>query len=182
MTDLDIAKQKIKLENLIPGKKTKKSKYLFVNPCPVCGRNDHFVIVGTHYHSFNNCCERGTAIDWLMRDKGVNFKEATKELLEMANVEERKPSPKDIQQKNKVEMEKRKIDEKFNLLYTNMVFIYKVLKKVEDKNNLGFWLFNIVNIWTDKFIKTDLEKKKETIEAFRKYLKFELKHGFKYLI
>ena len=63
------AKQDIKLLDYIPGKKINLGgEKVRVNPCPVCSKKDHFTIyTGKNtYSSFNNCCNGGSIIDYLM--------------------------------------------------------------------------------------------------------------------
>lgn len=174
MTDLELAKSRIDLVDIIPGNKTRKAKYIFANPCPICGHNDHFVIVGNHYHSFNNCCERGTAIDWIMLTEGLQFKDAANKVLEIANVERKMLTREQKVEKQKAAQKEKEIERLFYMLYDNLVFIYKTLKQLSDLNDFGIWLFNFADNFSERFIIA--EDKEVMINEFREELKTHLNY------
>lgn len=61
-----------------------------VDPCPVCGRKNHFTVYPetNSYSSFSNCCNGGSVYDYLMEVKGMDEKQAYKTLKELAGIEE----------------------------------------------------------------------------------------------
>jgi replicative DNA helicase len=84
------AKQEINLLDYIPGKKINVGGgKIRVNPCPVCNKKDHFTIyTGKNtYSSFNNCCNGGSIIDYIMEVEGLEKQEAIKKVLTLSNQE-----------------------------------------------------------------------------------------------
>lgn len=84
------AKQDIKLLDYIPGKKINLGgEKVRVNPCPVCSKKDHFTIyTGKNtYSSFNNCCNGGSIIDYLMEVEGLEKPKAIEKILTLSNQE-----------------------------------------------------------------------------------------------
>ncbi len=59
-----------------------------INPCPVCGRHDHFTIYPetNSYSSFSECCKGGSVYKFLIEVEGMGEAEAYKRLQELANV------------------------------------------------------------------------------------------------
>jgi len=53
-----------------------------LDPCPVCGRKEHFTIntAGNYYKSFSECCKGGSIIDYMMEVEGMSLKDATERL------------------------------------------------------------------------------------------------------
>lgn len=61
-----------------------------VNPCPKCGGKDHFTLFEPNssknrnswwtYSSFSGCCKGGSIVDYLVEFKGMDMKQAIKEL------------------------------------------------------------------------------------------------------
>lgn len=87
MQNLDDLKSQVRLINYIPYKtgcelKPDGNNTYRINPCPVCGGNDHFTIYDNTntYHSFNGCCRGGSIIDFLEEVEGYEPSEAIKEL------------------------------------------------------------------------------------------------------
>lgn len=171
MRSIQIIKDKYPLENVIPGEKTKKSNYIFVNPCPFCGHHDHFVINKQHYHSFNGCCERGTVIDWFK----IKEKLTWKEIFSMADVKPDKITEKQRQEQKDTQKEKQKIEYIFDLIYDNLVYIYKRLHGRTDLNETGIFLLGFSDFWTNRFIENG-DKKQEIIETFKLSLRVELSY------
>jgi len=97
-------------------KQISKNEYR-VNPCPICGHNDHFTIYAdtNSYSSFNRCCEGGSVYKYLQEVKGLSEKEAYEELKRLANYEQ------SLEQKTKQEVIKVNKDytEQINKQYNN---------------------------------------------------------------
>ncbi len=83
----------------------KDKKFVRLNPCPICGKDDHFDIhTNTNsYFSQSGCCNGGTIIDFLIETKGITQGQAISELKEISgDYEEFKPNhidPKEIDKK-----------------------------------------------------------------------------------
>lgn len=74
-----------------------------INPCPICGKRDHFdVHIDTNsYFSQSGCCNGGSIIDYMIEDEDLNKIDAINKLKSLAgNYEEFKP--KEIIEQNKV--------------------------------------------------------------------------------
>lgn len=86
ITDLE---QRVSLLSLIEGKHKLKSigsgNYR-INPCPICGKKDHFTIYPetNSYSSFSECCQGGSVYKYLIEVEGMDEETAYKELLELA--------------------------------------------------------------------------------------------------
>lgn len=80
----------------------KTDKFVRLNPCPICGKNDHFdVHLNTNsYFSQSGCCSGGSIIDFLIETKNLTKGQAITQLKEMNEIyEEFKPTeiePKEI--------------------------------------------------------------------------------------
>lgn len=61
-----------------------------INPCPICGKNDHFTINAkeNYYKSFNGCCKGGGPYDYLTEIKKLTKEAAYQELKRLAGVME----------------------------------------------------------------------------------------------
>lgn len=82
MNDIDTLKHSFDLLGYIiftTGTTAKKAgiRY-FLNPCPVCGRKDHFAVFPdtNSFFSFNGCVDGGSPIDYLVQVEGLSVKEA----------------------------------------------------------------------------------------------------------
>lgn len=90
MDKLENAKINFNLLNEFPGAKKIGTGAYRVNPCPKCGGKDHFTIYEPNssknknswwtYSSYNNCCDGGSPLDYLMEFKGLSKEEAIKQL------------------------------------------------------------------------------------------------------
>lgn len=60
-----------------------------INPCPICGRQDHFTINenGNYFNSFSSCCTGGSIIDWFMQIEGMEQNDAIDKLYSLAGEE-----------------------------------------------------------------------------------------------
>lgn len=65
-----------------------------VNPCPVCGRRDHFTIYPetNSYSSFNKCCQGGSVYRYLQEVKGIDKEQAYEELQRLAGEHKERPT------------------------------------------------------------------------------------------
>jgi replicative DNA helicase len=63
-----------------------------INPCPVCGHNDHFTIYAdtNSYSSFNGCVKGGSVYKFLQEVEGLSEEEAYEELKRLAGYEDKK--------------------------------------------------------------------------------------------
>lgn len=168
--DIKELKRKLpKLEEIITGKSKKKGKYLVFHDCPFCNHKDHFVIDlnKNEYHSFNGCCDRGSVIDWYMKKEGMSWKD----IFQMVS----EPIPKvDKEAKNREKIREEKINNLFNLLYDNLIWNYKRLLKIKDKNDFGIWYFNFCDFWSTEFAKS--ENKEEIIKTYKADIRTELNY------
>ncbi len=66
----------------------KEGDNLWLNPCPVCGHEDHFSINGSEgiFNSLSGCCEGGSLYDYFMQVEGLDQKSAALKIRELANV------------------------------------------------------------------------------------------------
>ena len=66
-----------------------------VNPCPVCGGNDHFTIYSktNSYNSFSGCCQGGSVYKYLQEVQGMDEDDAREELSELSGNKESVPNP-----------------------------------------------------------------------------------------
>ena len=64
----------------------KEGKTYRVNPCPVCGHNDHFTIYPetNSYSSFSGCCQGGSIYKFLQEVEGLSENAAFEKLHELA--------------------------------------------------------------------------------------------------
>jgi hypothetical protein len=81
-------KTKIKLIDIIHGNKRYIGNKVIVNPCPICGKKDHFYIyLDTNtYYSFSGCCRGGSPIDYYIETKAMTAKQAMIELATLADI------------------------------------------------------------------------------------------------
>ena len=96
----------------------KSDKYVRLNPCPICGKKDHFHVYlnSNSYSSESNCCTGGTIIDFLMESKGVTQGQAIDELKNMTGYSEFK-APKVVTEEKRnfdflplIELAKKNVD------------------------------------------------------------------------
>lgn len=81
--------QRVNILSLVaPERLEKAGKTFRLNPCPVCGKQDHFTIYpGTNsYSSFNECCTGGGPYKYLQEVEKLNEAEAYKKLNELAGI------------------------------------------------------------------------------------------------
>ncbi|MGF6950850.1 replicative DNA helicase [Neobacillus sp. B4I6] len=71
------------IEQKLIGKLKREGKIYRVNPCPVCGHNDHFTVYPetNSYTSFSKCCKGGSVYDYLLEVERLTEDEAYKKLL-----------------------------------------------------------------------------------------------------
>ena len=106
MKDLEELKRSVSLLDYVQTATNARIKNVGANtyrvePCPMCGHNDHFTIYSNtnSYASFNSCCKGGSIIDFLVEYEKMDEKTAINKLYEMAgesktmtvNQEVRKP-------------------------------------------------------------------------------------------
>ncbi|WP_156922424.1 DnaB-like helicase C-terminal domain-containing protein [Cohnella thermotolerans] len=90
---IDMAKQKIDLllyiERATATKAKRRRDYYVVNPCPFCGKKNHFLIRPDqqYYRTFAGCGRSGTIIDFLMEYENLSQHEAIKKTLELAGMD-----------------------------------------------------------------------------------------------
>ena len=164
---LDYIKQNYPIKELKPA-----SDGFFINPCPLCGHNDHLHITGNKFHSFGNksCLALGGVgiVQWLMFTEnltpaqaiakfkynilGIDEKQDKRAYAQaMAQKEENNQSSNDDKQKKpyfKIESLERELGErgieiKFNLI-TNSNEFFKNNKKISKKeqNNIPTILYS----------------------------------------
>ena len=90
MDKLQEVKNNYNLLGEFPGAKRLGNGIYRVNPCPRCGGKDHFTIFEPNssknknswwtYSSFSGCCKGGSIVDYLVEFKGMDMKQAIKEL------------------------------------------------------------------------------------------------------
>ena len=89
---LEEAKIKINLLDYVNGdKKSLGGGKYRINPCPMCGRKDHFTLFEPNtinnknnwwtYSSFNDCCNGGSIIDYMEQVEGKSKESIYSELL-----------------------------------------------------------------------------------------------------
>lgn len=130
MNNKTIAKQTVKLMDHVPGKKIKKGNSIFVNPCPICGHKEHFVIdeAKNIYCSYSKCCNGGSIIDWFVEFEKLTLQQSINKCLSFAGLEDDDMISRDIiiftEKKNnekKIEAEKNKILDLFKIGKINLV-------------------------------------------------------------
>lgn len=158
---LTLAKQQIKLIDIIPGNK----QGIFTNPCPFCGHNDHFVINETknYYISHSKCCKGGTVVDWFVEYEKLSVTDAIRKALNdsgLGLVNKNKINK--INQENALKEAKKKREEKLiNKLYHRLSTMYRVLSEISNKDAFLLWLMNFLDRYTNFFI----EAQKHEIRA-----------------
>lgn len=90
MDKLQEVKNNYNLLGEFPGAKRLGNGIYRVNPCPRCGGKDHFTVFEPNssknknswwtYSSFSGCCKGGSIVDYLVEFKGMDMKQAIKEL------------------------------------------------------------------------------------------------------
>lgn len=87
---LEEAKNKVDLleyiEKVTSIKAVKKGNAYYINPCPICGKKDHFAInrKENYYKSFSECCRGGSIIDFLVEYEKLTLLEAIDKTLRLA--------------------------------------------------------------------------------------------------
>ena len=87
---LDELKEQVSLVEYVQGQGYKLQRVgagtYRINPCPVCGRRDHFTINenGNYFNSFSECCNGGSIIDWFEQVEGLDTKDAIDKLYSLA--------------------------------------------------------------------------------------------------
>ena len=68
----------------IEPKKVNENTYR-INPCPICGHNDHFTIYTdtNSYSSYSNCCKGGSVLKYMQEVEKLELNEAVKKLYEI---------------------------------------------------------------------------------------------------
>lgn len=146
MDNLEIAKKAIKLKNIIPGEK----HGFFINPCPFCGHNDHFVIneKENYYISYSNCCKGGTIVDWFMEKEQLTIGQAIKKCLSYIKVEANNylhvPRYKDKKDKKEIML--------INKSYNRLTGLYRALIQIENKDAFLLFLMHFIDDYTNFFI------------------------------
>jgi hypothetical protein len=180
MTDIEIAKEILKLEDYIPGKKTKKGNYIFVEPCPICGHSGHFVISNGKFASFSGCIPQGDIIDWFVYNDAIPLKKAINKALIESGVKYDFNNEK-IQERKLINQKYEKIEYNFNMVYNNLCFIFKTIKKIKniggELNELGIFLYNFSDFWTDEMIHSD--NKDKTLKSLKENFITEINYFLK---
>ena len=170
---LDYIKQTYPIKELKPA-----SGGVYVNPCPLCGHNDHLHITGNKFHSFGNknCLALGGVgiVQWLMFTENLTVAQAIAkfkyELLgidekqdkrayaqAMAQKEENNQSSNDDKQKKpyfkieslESELQKREIEVKYNTISCETEF-FKNGEKSEISENFVTEIYSNI---CDKYLK-----------------------------
>lgn len=173
---LELAKENYKIKNIVPGKIITRGEYTFVNPCPACGKKDHFILNKNNtYFSFSGCCKGGSIIDYLMEVEGMDQKVAIKKVLNQTgqklSFNKTKKNTKEIKQKKIVK-----------LCYHKLTLLERALREINNKDMFLICLLSYIESYTLKFIQTtETEKLLELCMNFipefdiwyTDYLKFE---------
>jgi hypothetical protein len=173
MDNLSLAKKIVKLIDIIPGTRTKKGKYTFINPCPICGHKDHFTIT-THdncFQSQSGCCNlknnktSGSVIDWFMYTEGLSTKDAINKVLELAGLKAETVNRKEIN-RIKINRQLQEIiteskETGYNAYFDKSCDIEKKLRRRTEelgkKTPFNVWLLGFLEKWTNKFIEYNPE-------------------------
>lgn len=144
MDNKTLAKQKIRLLDIIPGSKTKNGNVYFVEPCPICSHKGHFIINADKnlYCSHSGCCKGGSVIDWFIEYELLSPGEAVKKTLSMAGLENDlldKTQLKKIKEAKKIDEEKNKILDSFRNGKENLVnTIIHIITYYKSKNKQSY--------------------------------------------
>ena len=170
---LDYIKQNYPIKELKPA-----SNGFFINPCPLCGHNDHLHITGNKFHSFGNknCLALGGVgiVQWLMYIEnltpaqaiakfkyellGIDEKQDKRAYAQaMAQKEENNQSSNDDKQKKpyfkieslESELQKREIEVKYNTISCETEF-FKNGEKSEISENFVTEIYSNI---CDKYLK-----------------------------
>lgn len=147
MEDLEQVKKKINLADYIKSQGLKIKNIgggtLRVNPCPKCGRKEHFTInvKENYYYSFAECCKGGDILNYMQEIEGLSFKEAKDKLFKITNtlIEEISINKFDfIKQEPKKDIQRREDTEKIrNFVTTNynkMEYKKDLISYLESRN------------------------------------------------
>lgn len=113
---LEEAKNKVDLLEYIERVTSTKAKKIggsyFINPCPICGKKDHFAInrKDNYYKSFSECCRGGSIVDFLVEYEKLSLLEAIDKTIRLAGYRNEKTQHK----RNEVITNKVKNTESFN--------------------------------------------------------------------
>ncbi|MGD9276530.1 MAG: hypothetical protein PVJ67_05135 [Candidatus Pacearchaeota archaeon] len=175
MDNLDLAKQKIKLIDIIPGSRKKTGKWTFINPCPICGHNDHFTIT-THdncYQSQSKCCKGGSIVDWFIESENLSRKDAVNKVLKISGLEREKVTHKELikiqinKQLQEIITESKEVG--YNNYFNKLVDIEKKLRKrveeLDKKTPFNVWLLGFLEKWTNIFIEYNPENYKKMFDG-----------------
>lgn len=182
MDNLSIAKQEIKLMDLIPGVKEHiNGDEYFVNPCPICGHREHFVInsSGNYYISHSRCCKGGTIVDWLVEYEKMSVPNAIKKILNdsgLGLVDKNKI--KKINEENAKKMHARQREEKLvNKLYHRLSTMFRILREIDNKDAFLLWLMNFLDSYTNFFIESkNHDARIKLVHNFKKELDMQYKN------
>lgn len=74
-----------------------------IDPCPVCGGNDHFTVYTdtNSYSSFTGCCEGGKILEYMMEAEHYTSNESIRRLYQMTSYENSNVISKENQEKEK---------------------------------------------------------------------------------
>jgi len=167
------AKQKVKIIDFVQGNKYKKGDAILVNPCPSCGKKDHFFIYPNtnSYSSFASCCSGGSVIDWFVEIKGYSRSEATNEVIKISglDVENYKDiyiNPKEVE---KQEQEQEFIEELnqwgidnlkiYSRIWRRCDQLLKEYKNPEQQDEFFYYILELreqFEIYTDILVNNDL--------------------------
>jgi KaiC/GvpD/RAD55 family RecA-like ATPase/5S rRNA maturation endonuclease (ribonuclease M5) len=102
--DLEMMKKQVSLLGYITeawGPVVKTGNNYRLDPCPVCGRLDHFTIYpeSNSYSSFSGCCKGGSIIDFFMEVEDLDQAQAIEKLQALAGVAATKEKQKESKPK-----------------------------------------------------------------------------------
>lgn len=160
MDNKTIAKKTVKLLDYISGNKTYKGDEVFVNPCPICGHNDHFSVNPTKniYISHSGCCRGGSIIDWFIESEKMTLRDSVKHVIALAGLEDKKISPVLIN-KNRTKMLQFEFFTSQKALivrrcYHKLTQIERALREMEDKDAFLNWFLSFLERYTSRFVET----------------------------
>lgn len=176
-------KNKIKIDEIYPFTGLDKHKVCgdyIINPCPLCGHNDHFC-VKQDYTKFNSfgCGHKGDVINFYAALNAVDIKTAIKDLKEKLDIKEyKKPTKEEIQEiKYHIELFKSEL-KRLKLKFISLGTFIKLLDDDPDIKSLYSEIYpNLVAIY-DKFVYCKVVTSAEEEVVFLSNLLHELRGLF----
>lgn len=189
---LRIAKQQLKIQDLISLKYRQSGQWLNYNECPFCESKGHFrVNLKTNlFCTFNLCAngrQVGSVVDFIMITEHLNLNDAIKRVLDLSGFGDRaKKTSHEIKKINE-KIQNEKIKELINETTYNLIFHYWTNEEIKLKilidetktdNDFILKLYKAISETTQMFIEYNKENFKK-IKYIEQIISLQLKYTLK---